>query len=238
MLLHRSRYYVPPKSFLNLPLEIRRLIYRELLVLPSPVVLGHFPASLAIRCYIYLGGPWADIKPCGAIIRVCKQVHEEALDVFFSENVFEARFGYELDIGNIFANIASQHQQCIRRLQIVVQPAGRWYLDPIDLQASTWASGLGYLSLLRIIAVQPPPKVEGETPKAVHDWLDRLRSLLAFLQQYCGPNTMYEVDDNGAKETSALVRATLPGCRKITCVYGDRFFLREDWQRQGSWRLS
>jgi len=212
----------PRKGLLDLPVEIRRQIYRGLLVAPTPVVLGYFPQRLSVLCYSYLGSP-PYFEPCGPLLRVCKQVHEEALEVFYSENIFEARFGYEFAVEENFAGIA-QNLQRIRRLQILVWPRGKWSLQPFDPQATTWAPRLSGVNLLRVIVEQPPRIVESR--------LDRLQALLSLLRKFCRVNAVFEVDDNDAKEIDAMVRATLPGCRKVSSLCGDRYFQRGDWKRE------
>ncbi|CAG8978966.1 hypothetical protein HYALB_00012419 [Hymenoscyphus albidus] len=67
--------------FLTLPLEIRMMVYRLLLVSDEPI-----PDSSQLRCVEYAG-----IYP--AILRTCRQVLNEAGTMLYAENVFT--FGLE-----------------------------------------------------------------------------------------------------------------------------------------------
>lgn len=70
-----------PTGFLNIPLELRRQIYQECLVHPSPLTVNYL---------------WNDILPGGdtsrryrkSLLLVSQQISEEALEVLYGNNIF------------------------------------------------------------------------------------------------------------------------------------------------------
>ncbi|KAE9978124.1 hypothetical protein EG328_001661 [Venturia inaequalis] len=75
----KARKGSKPKSFMDLPRELRDQIYREILTHPGPVEIQQPKFHLAVRAV-----PAMSV----AILRTTKKIYEEALSIMFSENYF------------------------------------------------------------------------------------------------------------------------------------------------------
>ena len=73
-------------TFLNLPLEMRNLIYYELLVAAEPI---RKPHKFLAKDSIMLDQQPPKLKIDGRILRVCWTTYEEALPILYGKNTFE-----------------------------------------------------------------------------------------------------------------------------------------------------
>jgi len=78
---HQTALHEPTGyPFLRLPIELRKMVYRELLVSPHRIHLECLrPCEL--ECF-------HRVLICTSILRVCRQISNEALDVLYGENEF------------------------------------------------------------------------------------------------------------------------------------------------------
>ncbi|KAL8842643.1 MAG: hypothetical protein Q9170_000418 [Blastenia crenularia] len=77
----------PPLSFQTLPLEIKNMIYRELLVSAKPIKKPHRLVCNERNVMLDSVQPVKDID--GTILRVCRSIYDEALPVLYGQNTFE-----------------------------------------------------------------------------------------------------------------------------------------------------
>lgn len=94
-------------GFLDLPVEIRLMIYRLLFC----------PSAEPILISFYLT---RSIKRSAQLLRVCRTCYEEASMVLYAENVFAVDWAYsgtEPSILNFLENIGAKNRQLIRHLQ-------------------------------------------------------------------------------------------------------------------------
>ncbi|KAL8943595.1 MAG: hypothetical protein Q9216_000960 [Gyalolechia sp. 2 TL-2023] len=74
-------------SFQTLPLEIRHMIYRELLVSSAPIKKPHRLVCSKRNVMLDSIQPIKDID--STILRVCRSIYDEALPVLYGQNTFE-----------------------------------------------------------------------------------------------------------------------------------------------------
>lgn len=107
----------PPIGFLNLPLELRVVVYRELLV-------RDFPAHIDFEeRNPFTNVPTGQLPRFPAILRTSKQIHQEALETLYSENLI----GTRVDTGYL-NTIGLQACAHIKKL-IILPPKSRCYYD-------------------------------------------------------------------------------------------------------------
>ena len=99
----------PDLNFIRLPTEIRLRIYRELLLITAPICIRPWrtPRSQGgvwtMQCTVSPdsgSGTGTSAKVFTSILRVCKHINEEALEVLYGENIFGP---YEIS-HNVFGN--------------------------------------------------------------------------------------------------------------------------------------
>ncbi|KAL9006017.1 MAG: hypothetical protein Q9188_001251 [Gyalolechia gomerana] len=76
-----------PSSFQTLPLEIKHMIYRELLVSSAPIKKPHRLVCSKRNVMLDSLQPVKDID--SAILRVCRSIYDETLPVLYGHNTFE-----------------------------------------------------------------------------------------------------------------------------------------------------
>ncbi|KAI4171748.1 MAG: hypothetical protein LQ343_003999 [Gyalolechia ehrenbergii] len=76
-----------PSSFQTLPLEIKHMIYRELLVSSAPIKKPHRLVCSKRNVMLDSLQPVKDID--STILRVCRSIYDEALPVLYGHNTFE-----------------------------------------------------------------------------------------------------------------------------------------------------
>jgi hypothetical protein len=132
------------QELLNLPLELRRQIYSELLVQATPILLKHFPRSRGLRpsysCYRI--GSWAN-SAYGSILFVCKKIYVEAIEVFFAENLFVLHFDGGFCASPGFNGVPPGLRIHIRRLQTVLRPEKPWRTRSRRLLRQGWGAHMG-----------------------------------------------------------------------------------------------
>ncbi|KAH7635372.1 hypothetical protein B0T09DRAFT_277140 [Sordaria sp. MPI-SDFR-AT-0083] len=138
-----------PKTigFLNLPLEIRILIYREVVVQPDTLEIS--------RCRpVFECLQDADTT---AILSLNHQTRTEALEVFYSENTF--RIVADEDNEGLLSRLPQADHLPIRRLElthpvIASSPSSTMLYRP-DVGNKAWMSVLSNLKSLCIIVIEP-----------------------------------------------------------------------------------
>ena len=80
--------------FLDLPLELRNMVYRELLSAKKPTV----------QPQKYAHKPKIGNKPLDpAILRTCRQVHEETMTILYEDNLFYYKFSFYHDYNGLIS---------------------------------------------------------------------------------------------------------------------------------------
>ncbi|KAK3343212.1 hypothetical protein B0H65DRAFT_550379 [Neurospora tetraspora] len=138
-----------PKTvgFLDLPLEIRIFIYREVVVQPDTVELSR--SRPVFECLLD--------DDTTAILSLNQQTRAEALDVFYSENTF--RIVAEEDNEDLLSILPQADRLPIRRLElthpVIASSPSNTMLYRSDVGNKAWMSVLSNLKSLCIIVVQP-----------------------------------------------------------------------------------
>ena len=209
-----------PTGFLDLPLEIRREIYRYCLVRSNPVrVYNRFRSC---------GRDSRDKKR--SLLLVSKEVGIEALDVLYGDTVFEV----SLDGGageHLQEGITEANRRRIRVIQFLIQPLGIDYDRMLD--STIFPPLLANLKKLSIVAQHDASTdVEDEA-----EWIEWLEATLEFITCHLPDRCVVEVDDDDEMETSAVMREYFPrGYRKVQTLEGDFWFKRNDYSiESGFW---
>jgi hypothetical protein len=181
---------------------------------------------------------WGSYWNKNSILRLSKQISEEALDVLYGDNIFKLRLEreeFDLETNFVEANIKR-----MRYLLLVAQPSHIYSDDKIPNDA-LWHSILPQLKILRIVAQQPPEDPRYSNANLEHDiegWVNWLKPFLQCFGRHLSRRTIVEVDDDGREETAALVKKYLPdGYRKLQChLVGDFVFKRGPYSwESGYW---
>ena len=212
-----------PTGFLDLPVEIRLQVYRSCLVREYPVdVIGYI--SIDRRVFPRL--PVRDKNK--SLLLVSKKIGLEALDVLYGENEFmvhlhDFREGGPSDLREHFteANI-----RMMRKLQVFMRIRGASYGR--DLDSTIWSPILANLRTLSIVAQQPSaPHGMAISEQRMGGWIIWLKGVLQYVAGQLSSSCAVEVDDNGGRQTSAVMRHCFPrGYKKVQTLLGDRVFMR------------
>ena len=212
-----------PIGLLDIPVEIRLHIYQYCLVREDHIRLSSINSmdsgNLSERGL-------SDIKK--SLLLVSKTVGLEAIHVLYGENVFQVFLpgGRGFDLQEIFteANIRR-----MRRMEVIIQPYCADYAAMLDPTLSSPI--LARLSHLSIMAQQPlhasPNKALFSLEWDVEEWMVRLRAFLQYIVHQLPSSLIIEVDDDGRKPTSDLMRECLHSrYRNVRTLVGDYYFER------------
>ncbi|KAK3401439.1 hypothetical protein B0T20DRAFT_475561 [Sordaria brevicollis] len=134
-------------SFLDLPLEIRILIYHEVLYQPD---------TLEISRYRSIFECLQDNNTI-AILSLNHQTRAEALEVFYSENTF--RIVADEENEDLLSKLPQADRLPIRRLElthpVIASSPGKTMLYKPDVGNKAWTSIFSNLKSLCIIVVEP-----------------------------------------------------------------------------------
>ncbi|EGO54815.1 hypothetical protein NEUTE1DRAFT_49364 [Neurospora tetrasperma FGSC 2508] len=143
--------YSDPKTlgFLDLPLEIRIFIYRDVVLQPDTI-------ELSRRRPVFECLQEADTT---AILSLNQQTRAEALDVFYSENTFRIVVADEENEDLLSMLPQAVDRLPIRRLElthpVIASSLSNTMLYRPDVDNKTWMSVLSNLRSLCIIVVEP-----------------------------------------------------------------------------------
>ena len=220
-----------PIGFLDIPLEIRHQVYQYCLVRKDPVNVHH----LFIDEYSF--SEWGIRDEKKSLLLVSTKIGFEASEVLYGDNVFKVQLhgegGYDLKRLFTEANIRR-----IRKMQVVMQPQGVFYGHMLD--STLWSPILAELTKLSIVAQQPlqartcfnAPSFEQE----IEEWTEWLRAILQYIVRQLPSSCIVEADDDDRKETSAVMRQSLPSdYRKVQTLAGDFCFRRNDYSEESDY---
>jgi hypothetical protein len=142
-----------------------------------------------------------------SLLLVSKSVGLEAIDLLYGENVFQVFLpgGGAFDPQEVFteANIRR-----MRRMKVIIQPYCADYAEMLD--PTRWSPILAGLSHLSIMAQQPlhakPNKALFSLELDMEERMVRLRVFLQYIVHQLPSSLIIEVDDDGRKPTSDLIR--------------------------------
>lgn len=229
----QSLHPIQPTGLLGVPLEIRLEIYRYLLTRRKVIELQ--PPLFTLDQRPNKDYP-LNTERHPVVLRVSRQLSEEALNVLYGENVFE--FSLARESQTIFSQFAPANGQRVRRLQLLAHHGFPFYGPMFDLDGDILAPLLKSLApilanltglcivapqILEAITFNNAPRLENE----VHKWLSWLKPVLEYVIQYVPSKATIEVDDNDMEETSELIKKCFPnGYRKVRTRTGDIWFKR------------
>ncbi|KAI9887390.1 MAG: hypothetical protein M1823_000815 [Watsoniomyces obsoletus] len=132
-----------PFRFLDLPFEIRRMVYGRLLRRSYTIITtgddSYEVYNFDFDSHGLYGGDQADIQL--AILRTCKRIYHEALPVMYSESIFDMYPGCSYrHIETIMEKLPLTHRRLIRKVRVM------GYLDDVDasnLQLADYLRDLG-----------------------------------------------------------------------------------------------
>lgn len=216
----------PTPSFLGIPLEIRREIYRYLLVVPWHIGLdGKMFFEHAVKDWSELTK--YDPERSIAILRASKQISEEALDVFYSENFFGVALGSKRD-RYICSAFPLSNRQRIRYLTIIAED------DDDDDEYSTsdiirdpiGPPVFANLAKLCIVTALSPKVLFGRNKD---DWIPWLKHVFEWINENARESLIIDLDDSRNKEVweTAEKCFTKVGFRRVQTKLGDSVFGRE-----------
>lgn len=218
--------YFGPSGFLNLPFDIRRIIYSFLI--PRKQVIRITRSMLA--CGIESSDNDSDFFNSHHsrlnVLHLSREISEEALDILYGENLFQVFLNGDGE-GDLEHNFTERNRHRIRNLLVLMTDRGVSSTPNIPL----WASLLPNLKVFQIIAEQPmearaywnAPTLEQD----LNDWVKWAMTYFHCFRQYLGTATRVELDDDNRKEARSLADGYLPlTYQKIRHPRGDLVFRR------------
>lgn len=219
-----------PFRFLGLPLEIRREIYRYLLVPTKHLdeYLDHYTDSYYDHASFSVGQTMResnqDNKRCTSILFVSRQVYEESLNVFYAEHIFNLDLTSMSTSRLVLADIAP-----IRRLVLVVKTRRR----PSMLK---WGMLKGRLkphmleNLRYLCLVLQEPGTTASSRREILAWKKLLRPMMGYIGKNLPNDVLVEVDDDEEEVTGEIIKRSLSvGHQKVQTRIGDAVFARKEF---------
>ncbi|OCL13537.1 hypothetical protein AOQ84DRAFT_104920 [Glonium stellatum] len=189
---------------LSVPLEIRREIYRYLLIQQNPIAVD---LVYMFKQFFDRHGTSPGRDSRINILLASRQVCEEALDVLYGENVFQIHL-YDWDL-NAISQFACDNRQRIRRLRLLGHDLDLFYWKPATIESPIWPPILANLTRLHIVMQEPvrliwlpglfeePYSFEQEAG----EWLAWLKPILEYVNQHLSSRAVVEVDHGNKEET-------------------------------------
>ncbi|KAI1478647.1 hypothetical protein K445DRAFT_26851 [Daldinia sp. EC12] len=224
--------------FLGLPLEIREEIYLQLLLFRDDVEVKSLSPKLDKWIKSIWHGTQSDFYDEGdpnasrrrtSILRVSRQVSEEALNVLYQRNTFVIHTHAECY--DKLLKFGPANMRRIRSLRLVAHSQELGYMEPVRFDPGIWDPLLTDLAHLSLV-LQQPWKSRGRRDPTCFDedlqkWLAWLEPILKYLAENISDSTTVSIDDNESAETSSVVRKCFSsGYQKVQTKIGDEIFER------------
>lgn len=213
-------------GFLNLPLEIRNEVYRLCLPWRTSVCL---PVERPGR----ITRPWGAGKDGARVMRLCKQINHEAMDVLYGENSFEIHInGHagDLYIASHIACFNKDQLSRIREVEFVVQSLTGTY-GGMNVDSARWGPFLSHLTKVTLTAKQPvvpqlaliPSMFDGR----VRHWFKWFDKFVLMFAEYIPKGCTIRVDYDGKSEIRAVLDAHLENRYQVVeTSWGCKLFKR------------
>ena len=205
-----------PTGFLDLAVELRRLIYLYCVVRKDPFKIPDRFMGLErlSQCRIR--------DPKNSLLLVSKKVGAEALEVLYGDNTFQI---YILRDGGCYltGQFWEVNRRRIRKLQVVMEP---FYFYGRVPDSTPWSPLLAQLKKLTIVAQHPLQfRRSNFAEHEIEESTEWLRETLRYLSSELRSSCVVEVDGNDKAETSALMGECFPrGYRKVQTLAGNLLF--------------
>ncbi|OTB02469.1 hypothetical protein M426DRAFT_13445 [Hypoxylon sp. CI-4A] len=241
--------FTRPFRFLDLPIELRDEIYTLLYVYPHQIDCTRVWFTTAARhlrrlakenapdcCGQKYGCAHYDkrLRPLTGLLRTCRQVNEEALEIMYKRNVFHV----ELNNRNTFLRfftIGERNLQRVRHLHLVAYThyysyhiAGpgekQWqFFRPAILDAAQWSALVAELTTLKFLVKIP---IWGHY-RGWPVWVGQLETVLSFIGEHVDDGTDVIIDDNYSMFLcEAVDRCFKKGFRRVKTAEGDRYYYK------------
>jgi len=207
-------------EFLGIPIELRRHIYQYCLVSPDPIIVRHL-----------LGNTYTSNRAPPQlhtnILRVSKQITNEAMEVLYGSNTFLLFLESGATTSLEYA-FTSANRLKIQRLQLVIKDNDQVW-QSLRFRPMLWATILAGLKKLTIVAQQPleTSSEESASSTALAAWLSWMRPMMGYMAEQLSSEAFVEIDDNDRDEIRLLIETSFPsGYKKIRTAFGDKLFRR------------
>jgi len=225
-------------GFLDLPLELRREIYRYCLVRSKVIIFPDDPDKTIDPYYVRGRGKNEKYR---ALLVVCKQVSAEAISILYSENIFQLHMNDSWEyVLKLRRGFSQEQLSRVRKVQFFADTKGVFYGHLLEVE--TWAPFLAQLSWVSIIAAgNHHNRSYGEGNalyvKEVKQWTKWLAPAMECFEEYLSKDCYLEIDDNNVKETRAVIETCFgQRYRKVENPDADLLFRRGDYSWQsGYW---
>ncbi|KAI0841123.1 hypothetical protein F5Y06DRAFT_213731 [Hypoxylon sp. FL0890] len=238
-----------PTSFLDLPLELRNEVYEYLFLFDIPILTFRIWFTTAKRHIRRLtrenapdccGKNWgcshydARLRPRTGILRACRQISEEALEVLYTRNTFHVGLENTSRFLNFFT-IGERNLRRIRHLQLseytyyyaycVARPGEKqWqFFRPAANEARQWSALLEGLRTLQVVMKVP---IWGHH-SAWLVWVGQLETVMGFIGEHVDEETDVTVDDNYSMYLcEAVDRCFRKPFRRVRTLEGDQYYYK------------
>ncbi|KAI6091314.1 hypothetical protein F4821DRAFT_226905 [Hypoxylon rubiginosum] len=237
-----------PFRFLDLPLELRQEVYAHLLVQDSPINCSRVWFTTAARhlrrlrkegiadcCGRDFGCAHYDkrLRPRTGILRSCRRVSEEALDVLYAQNTFCVFLESGGAFRRLFNTVGEMNLRRVRRVKLhastryysyhIAGPGERqwqFFLPPKENEGA-WAALLEGLLSLEFVMLIP---IWGHH-KGWPVWVLQLEPILKFIGEHVDEQTDVTVDDNYSMFLcEAVDRCFTKPFRRVRTKEGDSYY--------------
>ncbi|KAI2783411.1 hypothetical protein F4815DRAFT_349886 [Daldinia loculata] len=234
---------------LDLPLELRNEIYAHLLVQTEPVDCSRVWFSTAARRLRRLAKENAPdccsqnyacthydarLRPRTGLLRACRQVSNEALEVLYTQSVFRVDLESRSKFLRFFT-IGEANLRRVRHLRLsaftayysyrIAGPGEKqWqFFRPVALDAAFWTALLEGLLTLEFIMKVPTWGHHSGWPV----WVGQLETVLSFVGERIDEGTDVTIDDNYSMFLcEAVDRCFRKPFRRVRTKEGDAYYYR------------
>lgn len=202
-----------PIGFFHLPLEIRRQIYQHSLVFELPIKVDQPDLP-------WDSWNWLNMAP----LLLTPGFASEASVVFHGDNVVQLDLNSAGERG-FRRSTSIGRRRLIRKMQFVLS----FHCCDVDdvLDFTFWSPLIAQLRKVSIVAQQPEESTDGSSiDSKMKRWTEWLQVILKFITSHVQSSCIIEVDDDGKKETSALMKEYLPSNHRNVQIYKGDFYRR------------
>ncbi|KAI9170661.1 hypothetical protein HJFPF1_00131 [Paramyrothecium foliicola] len=178
-------------------------------------------------------------KPNTGILRVCRQISDEALDILYRRNHFIVAL-HGVTEYQLF-KLGPTNLRRIHSLQLIIQFQGGFPMD-LNFDPTLWIPLLSDLNRLSLVLQQPltarkhigAPSLEAD----MRQWTSWLDPLLEYLAAHISKSIVIEIDCDERLDTTELLQKHLGSrLRNVQTPTGDRLFGRSTSAHDpGSWK--
>ncbi|KAJ4854720.1 uncharacterized protein T069G_10278 [Trichoderma breve] len=164
------------------------------------------------------------------LLLCCRQITEEVTDILYDDATM--LIGLH-SIGQTKLAKLPKAREKIRKMILILRPTRTFYNPDFRMDPNIWDSILGNLSILGIIAEQPPiiespeEELENDLENDLEEWITWITPICDYIGRSLSREAEVVVDANDEEETVNVLEKAIPGrCRFQNFSMADVIFRR------------